>query len=369
MENLTPKQRMLNAYRGPQNDRFAVAPEFWCYYPAKVLDVPMIEFEREIPFWKSLKSVFERYDCEGWGIFIPSFQNENLETNVVLNGYEETTSYDYCGKHFEVKKMYDQAESCWQTKHLATEETLSDVIDMLLDPKNVYDFHAARQAHEAVGESYLLELWMGMPFFDFVAELIGFENAVLYFVDEDKAVLRSYRERYTQYQKEFIKQAAEQTDYESFMMGCSYSCNSLIGQQMWRKWDKPYIKEITDTVHQYQKLIHIHFHGKSIETAEDFAQIGLDCVCPFERGPGGDVTTRDDLKYVRCALDDKVTFNGNVHTVESLIRGDEKKVRSEVRQIKEVFAASNRIIIGTGDQVGRETPEENIIAMIEEAKR
>ena len=36
---MTPKQRMLNAYRGLPNDRPAVAPEFWYYYPAKVLGV------------------------------------------------------------------------------------------------------------------------------------------------------------------------------------------------------------------------------------------------------------------------------------------------------------------------------------------
>ena len=35
--------RMLNAYRGVFSDRVAIAPEFWCYYPAKVLGVDMID--------------------------------------------------------------------------------------------------------------------------------------------------------------------------------------------------------------------------------------------------------------------------------------------------------------------------------------
>ena len=45
MTNYTPKQRMLNAYRGEWSDRAPVAPEFWVYYPAKLLDVDMIEDE------------------------------------------------------------------------------------------------------------------------------------------------------------------------------------------------------------------------------------------------------------------------------------------------------------------------------------
>jgi len=146
-----------------------------------------------------------------------------------------------------------------------------------------------------------------------------------------------------------------------------YSCNSLIGPEMWRTWDKPYIKAMADEVHKCGKYLHVHFHGKSIETAADFAEVRVDCVCPFERLPGGDVIGMEGLKKLRNLLDDKVTMNGNVHTVETLIRGDAQKVRREVNEIKEVFKGSARLIIGTGDQVGRETPEENIYAMIEQA--
>ena len=56
----TPKQRMLNAYRGTFSDRYPVAPEFWNYYPARILGVDMIEFEREVPFHLALKTTFEK---------------------------------------------------------------------------------------------------------------------------------------------------------------------------------------------------------------------------------------------------------------------------------------------------------------------
>jgi uroporphyrinogen-III decarboxylase len=55
--------------------------------------------------------------------------------------------------------------------------------------------------------------------------------------------------------------------------------------------------------------------------------------------------------------------------VETLIRGTEADVRREVGEICEAFGPTPRVIIGTGDQVGRETPEENLRAMIEEGKR
>jgi len=369
LEGMTPKKRMLNAYKGIKSDRIPVAPELWYYYPALVLGVDMIEFEREIPFWKALKTTFSKYECEGWGVAFPKIQNQNLETSVTLNGYEETTVHNHKGNIFTVKKMYDKIEPCWVTKRMIDDPSeLEKAVDMLLDPGNEFDYGSVINAHNGIGESYLLELWTGTPFFDFIADIMGFENAVMYFMDEDKNVLLRYRDRYIEYQKNFIGKVIENTDFESYNIGCSFSCNSLIGKSMWREWDKPYIQAICDELHKKEKLLHIHFHGKSIETAEDFAQIGIDCVCPFERPPGGDIDSLEELEYIRKVLDNKVTFNGNVHTVETLIKGDEAKVRSEVRQIKEAFEGCNRLIIGTGDQVGRETPEENILAMIDESK-
>jgi hypothetical protein len=141
------------------------------------------------------------------------------------------------------------------------------------------------------------------------------------------------------------------------VIGCSYLCNSLLGPALWRQWDKPYIQAMADEIHSQRRLLHIHFLGRSLETAGDFAAIGIDCIYPFERGPGGDVAGLAGLLALRRLLDGKVTMNGNVHTVETLIRGTTEDVRREVREIKEAFAGSARLIIGTGDKVGRETPE------------
>ena len=374
-EKYTPKQRMLNAYKGIFSDRYPVAPEFWYYYPAKTLGVGMMEFEREIPFWAALKKTFEKYGCEGWGAAFPSVSNANLDTDVTLkkiNGtqYLETTRYNHRGNKFTTEKLYDEKEPSWLRKYLADDlMDLPAAIDMLLDPENAADLSGVIQAHTSVGDSYLLEMWMGAPFFDFIAGLTGFEKAVEYFYEEDKDVLLRYRERYSAYQKELIGNIARNTDYECFAIGCSCSCNSLLGPVLWREWDKPYIKEMAEVIHGYGKLLHVHFHGRCIETAGDFAELGIDCVCPFERPPGGDVSGIDGLKAVRALLEDKTAMNGNVHTVETLIRGDAAKVVGEVREIKEAFDGSARLVIGTGDQVGAETPEDNIYAMIEEARR
>lgn len=374
MAEWTPKQRMLAAYRGEKSDRTPVAPEFWYYYPAKVLGLKMVEFEREAPFWQSLQKTFVKYGCEGWGAVFPEVRAEGVRTKTTFretgNGtYLETVVKTFRGEELIQQKEFSDKEPSWLKKHWAEGKSPLAAIDMLLSSDYSVDTSAMLRAYREVGEDYLPEVWLGMPFFDFIADIMGFEDAILYFMEEEEDVLVSLRERYTEYQCALIERLCAQTPYESYVVGCGYSCNSLIGPNLWRKWDKPYLTAVAAALHKNGKLLHVHFHGKSMETVEDFAQTGIDCVCPFERAPGGDVNTEEDLTRVRAALLDRVTFNGNVHTVKTLIFGTPDQVREEVRQIKRAFAGSNRLIIGTGDQVGYETPEENILAMIDEGKK
>lgn len=372
-ELFTPKQRMLNAYRGVFSDRYPVAPEFWYYYPARVLGVSMVEFEREIPFWQALQATFKRYGTEGWGAAFLDVINPDAERKIRFlklpdDQYRETVFIRFHGKEFQSSKRYSLKEPSWvETPFVKDEKELDDYINIILSPQNAVDFTSVNTAYAGVGEDYLLEMWLGNPFFDTIAELMGFEKGVMYFMSEDECHLESLRRQLIEYQKELIHRVVENTAYESFVIGCSYSNNSLLGPTLWRKWDKPYLQAMAGEIHRHGKLLHIHFHGRCLETVPDFAEIGIDCVCPFERPPGGDVVGLDGLKKVREMLADRVTMNGNVHTVETLIRGTESDVKREVREIKTAFRGSARLIIGTGDQVGLETPEGNVWAMVDEA--
>jgi len=375
--NYTGKQRMFNAYKGVFSDRIAIAPEFWYYYPAKVLGVDMIEFEREVPFHMALKTVFEKYECEGWGIAFCGHENEHYESKTVekwLNDDElliRTVTETPKGPLVSSKQM-SRLEPSWAMerpiKDLEKDLPAYEMITLGGNPENILA-DDANKALKDVGDSYLLELFLGNPFFDFYAGARdgGMEAAIYDFFEYEKR-LEELHEKYLDFMLRKTKSFCEQTDYESFFIGCSWSCNSLIGPNMWRKWDKPVIQAMCDEIHRHNKFLHIHFHGKCIETVADFAEMGIDCVCPFERPPGGDVKGLDDLKKIERLLRGKVTMNGNVHTVETLIRGNTEDVRREVREIKEAFQNNPRVILGTGDQVGLETPEENIFAMIEEAK-
>ena len=223
---------------------------------------------------------------------------------------------------------------------------------------------------EEVSESYLLEAWLGVPFFDFYGSgREGGLEAAIYDLLEHETELEALREKHLAHMVDKTRLICERTPFESLVIGCSWSCNSLLGPRLWRRWDKPVIAAVAAEAHRHSRLLHVHFHGKCLETVADFAELDLDCVCPFERPPGGDIEGLAGLREVARLLDGKVTMNGNIHTVETLIRGTTEDVRREVREVREAFRGTNRVIVGTGDQVGRETPEENLRAMIGEARQ
>jgi len=374
---LTPKQRMLNAYRGIFSDRVAVAPEFWNYYPAKVLGVDMLTLQREIPLHRAWKQAFEAFGCEGWGTVncarfaegVEQTQQERWEDAETLE--VRTTIHTPHGLlNRRVRFSRHETSGVVERPIKDLSRDLRAWEDCVFGEPEKADYSAAARAWEEVGQSYLLEAKLGTPFFDAYASSRegGIEAAVMDMVDNE-SLFEGLRQRYVEQMVRRARAVCQKTPFESLFVGCSWSCNSVIGPHMWRRWDKPVLQAVAREVHAHDRLLHIHFHGKCMEALEDLVEIAPDCICPFERPPGGDVAGMRGLRKVARTLAGKVAFNGNVHTVETLIRGGPGDVRREVGQVMWAFAGNPRLIVGTGDQVGAETPEENIWAMIDEARR
>jgi hypothetical protein len=363
---------MLRAYRGEVVDRAPVAPEFWYYIPARVLKVPMYQLELEVPHWQALRRTFRHYGCEGWGIVAPEapagwdWQPAETVTKVAPGRYEQKTEVRCGGRTLTRRRVLDAEEPSW-----IVERPIKDFDDdwpayerATLVPPEALDWAPVQRALDAVGEDYLLEVFVGFPFVDFAGEPRqgGLEQVIMDLYDREDE-MRALQARYIDYLGRKIRAAFANTTAPAVFIASGWSSLSLLSPAIWRQWEQPVLAAAVEAAHACGGLIHHHIHGRCRAVLPELAALGLDCICPFERPPGGDVT---DLGAVRAALGDRTTFNGNVHTVETLIKGTPGDVRREVREILAAFEGSQRLIVGTGDQVGAETPDENIFAMIEE---
>lgn len=372
MVDITPRQRMLNAYLGQWSDRYPVAPEFWCYLPARLLGVDMIILEREVPHWQALLTTFEHYGTEGWGIVAPSRPNPLVATRSTMQSLGDgrfIESSDCITPHGALRTVvqYDIRQPSWvlerPLKDLARDEPAW--LDTALPPIELHDYLPVQSALQSVGEKYMLEVYVGGMFFDFIAGPMGLEQGIAALIDHPEHY-RALQQRYIEYMVAETSAVCENTTEAPLFIACGWSCASLIGPRLWRQWDLPVVQAISAEAHRHGRLVHLHYHGQAMANLPDLAVCGADCICPFERAPGGDVT---DLAAVQRALAGRITFNGNIHTVETLIRGGSADITREVQELVAAFTSEPRLIIGTGDQVGDDTPDENIWALIEIAKR
>ena len=75
-----------------------------------------------------------------------------------------------------------------------------------------------------------------------------------------------------------------------------------------------------------------------------------------------------DLAEVKRLYGHQLSLMGNLHTTEVMLRGKPADVEQASRKAIDDAAQGGGFILSTGDQCGRDTPFENIQAMIQTAK-
>lgn len=148
---------------------------------------------------------------------------------------------------------------------------------------------------------------------------------------------------------------------------CTGSSGTLIHQtpQIFRELGLPIVKEITALGKKYNIPTHVHSCGPSKELVRILAEeTDLTIIDPLETTPMGDC----DLKEIKRLYGDKLVLKGNLHTTNIMLNGSVKDVIEASKRAIDDAAAGGKFILSTGDQCGRNTPDENIFAMIETAR-
>ncbi len=86
---------------------------------------------------------------------------------------------------------------------------------------------------------------------------------------------------------------------------------------------------------------------------------------PLEKPPSGDV----DLAETKQRFGDRVALKGNLLTSGNLLHGTPENVEQEVIETLKAAGTGGGFILSSGDQVGGNTPLENLQAMIAAGKK
>ena len=133
----------------------------------------------------------------------------------------------------------------------------------------------------------------------------------------------------------------------------------------WRELVLPVLKKTTAMARELGIPTHVHSCGPEKELVAMAAEeTDLTVIDPLEIPPMGDC----DLADLKKRFGSKIVLKGNLHTTETMLKGSVEDVRAASRKAIDDAAAGGGFILSTGDQCGRDTPDENLRAMIDVAR-
>ena len=125
------------------------------------------------------------------------------------------------------------------------------------------------------------------------------------------------------------------------------------------------LKKVTKMAKEAGIPSFLHACGKDRQLVEICAtETDLSVINPLEPAPMGDV----DLAEVKQKFGSRIALMGNIHTTDVMLRGTPEEVERAAKSCIDAAAEGGGFILSTGDQCGRDTPEENIFKLIEVAR-
>lgn len=371
---MTPRERLLTVLKGGIPDCVPVAPDFSNMIPAKLTGKPFwdLYLYNDPPVWEAyiacaryfnidaLMDGYFHYEYpgeplpdQGWEPFIVSRDKNRIVTRLSRrNGRRE----------------WKPAVTVYPVDNPPTHNIPPHKIGLPGVPSRfepvegvkTYDRGAEglKRAKRMMGDQGLVGVFV-------ISSLaLPNEEAIYWYYDNPGRHEEMARERVALAEERFRKIMALDEKPDFLCVGGS---GTLVFQnvEMFRKIALPAVKRVIELADAEGIPTHIHSCGPSKKLIRIMAEeTTLTVIDPLEVPPMGDC----DLKEIKRRYGKQLTLKGNLHTTSVMLRGTpDEVVRASKRAIDDA-AEGGRFILSTGDQCGRDTPFENLHAMVETAR-
>jgi uroporphyrinogen decarboxylase len=374
METMTGRERIMTALRNGQPDRVPATPDISIMIPSRLTGRPF--WEIEVNGNPSLTFAYinavKYFGIDGW----------------MFNG---TLDYQYKTKLVTESEVVSRDAEKWVVRHV-THTPDGDLVQTQVSPKDnpstmtekmiknfkedfkkirhlysevvSYDASMYWQQKKEMGEQGMICVYISVPGFQNFAGLFDGNLAALTYAYHDYpdlfAELVEMHERHELQKLEMALDAG----VESILTGGSGSI-TMQSPKLFRQLSLPTLKKITRLCKEAGVLCGIHSCGKERYLVEACAnETDLNYVNPLEIAPMGDC----DLAECKEKFGHKLALMGNLHTSSVMLWGSVTDVRRE--SLKAILAAGKNggFVLSTGDQCGRDTPDENIFEIVKVAR-
>jgi MtaA/CmuA family methyltransferase len=201
---------------------------------------------------------------------------------------------------------------------------------------------------DQIGERKLVEGWIEGPCAE-AADLRGINNLMLDFYDDPDFVTRLF-DFVLAMELEF---AAAQVAAGAELIGIGDAAASLVGPHIYEHFVWPYEQRMVAGVRQLGARTRLHICGNTRRILAGMGKLGADVV---------DLDFLAPLDEGRAALGSSQVLLGNIAPVRDLRGGTPASVYAIMADCHR--QAGDRYIVGAGCEVPRDTPDENLRALV-----
>lgn len=369
---MTPRERLLTVLHHEIPDCVPCCPDISNMVPARLTGKPFwdIYVYQNPPLWKAYIDALKYFDIDGgfelysWGDLFGD--QPSLERRIVhKNNDGSFVTQEYCqqtgewSKYVEVHTCNNPPASRVTPKTVglpAIPHTWEPIVGIKKWPTGMALWKLAK--HEMGNQGIV-----GMPSGGTTCLIDGPDDVYAYYDDPQPFYER--REHTLKRVEAYMNRIAALDEKPDFLFcGCS---GSLVWQtpEIFRELSLPVLKKATEMACDLGIPTHVHSCGpEKALLAMAAEETRLTVIDPLEVPPKGDCI----LKELKQKYGDKLILKGNLHTTSVMLHGNVDTVRRAARQAIDDAGDGGGFILSTGDQCGRDTPDENIFAMIETAR-
>lgn len=354
---MTPKQRVRAALERKPVDRIPVFPVVTSYLGSRVLGRPYrdLVLDPELVH-EGLRAIHARFSLDGFEIGLSPSVTATAPRTSTVDGATYLVNDD--GRPI-ARLADDDMPVALQNDPILSNKSNLDKIG--ITPASWYIEHGCtRSVAEIVrdlGDSAFIAGVAAGQTMNALAAWRGSEQAMLDLY-EDPVFVHEAMSRATDISVE-VGKALVYAGVDAIYIGDAWASASIISPAMYEEYCQPYHARAAHVFHEAGAKVYLHICGDSAPLLELMADTGVDAIEPL------DVDAGVDLSEVKGRVGNRVCLKGGLST-QLLLRGTPDEVYAEAQRCIRILGPTS-YILGSADDIPRDTPFENIDAMVRAA--
>jgi uroporphyrinogen decarboxylase len=374
MNKLTSKERMLIAFRNQKPDMVPVAPDISNMIPARLTGKPFwdIYLYNDPPLWKAYMNALKYFKFDGWSdkgrIEVKEKREYDVETKIISKNDERivvrTTFKTKEGDLWEEVTYYRDNPPTLTRKRIKNFKEDFKILKYFFPEIMGYDDSDLKIQLKEMGDLGVVSGIVGTP---------GLHDLIYWFDNGLEGASYAYYDNYdlikefvSWQEKRYLKICEMTLDAKpDFILTGGSGMWAMQSEEIFRDLSLPTLKKVTKMCKEAGIVSFVHSCGKQRKLLDILAkETDVDVVNPLEIPPMGDC----DLKELKESLGHRFAFMGNLHTTDVMLKGTPHDVEREAKKAIDSAGKNGGFVLSTGDQCGRDTPDENIFTLIRVAR-